>query len=357
MQSADRQPEGLTAISTPSTVGRLIMKMKSCLVLWTLTTLMLGGWAVGQESVAEACDKSACDSLPLAKDSLPAWWMSADALFLYRTQNNRQTMVVDENNALAPVLTGNDLSFGMAAGPRLATGWTWKSGYTAELVYFGMNNWASQASVTGNNNLSIPGDLGLATFDFFAADRMDVTYDSRIQNVEANLWSPMAGMEWLTGFRHFSVIENFKIASFDADTYKSDYQIQTNNQLYGGQIGVRKRWTWDWLSFAPEAKFGILGNANNQHSLVRDLDNSKVLRDVQASSSILSSLSELRLVGDAALTENLKLTFGYNLIWLTGIAQAPYQLDFTYTDASSRFVDDNHSIFYHGANVGLNWSW
>jgi hypothetical protein len=101
----------------------------------------------------------------------------------------------------------------------------------------------------------------------------------------------------------------------------------------------------------------IDGDANNQHSLVRDLHNSKILRDVQASLSILSSLSELRLVGDAALTDNLKLTFGYNLIWLTGIAQAPYQLDFTYTDASSRFVDDNHSIFYHGANAGLTWSW
>ncbi len=332
------------------------MKMTLGLVALAFS-LMLEHSATGQGIATDACDNSTCDSLPVAKTTLPTWWMSADVLFLYRTQNNRTTMVVDENNALAPVLTGSELSFGMAAGPRLATGWTWKSGYTAELVYFGMNNWASQATATGNNNLSIPGDLGLATFDFFAADRMEVTYDSSIQNVEANLWSPRAGMEWLTGLRHFSVIENFKIASFDVDTYKSDYQIQTNNQFYGSQIGVRKRWTRKGLSFAPEAKFGLFGNANNQHSLVRDVDNSKVLRDVTASSSIVSSLSELRLVGDAAITNNFKLTFGYNLIWLTGVAQAPYQLDFTYNDSSSDFVDDNHSIFYHGANAGLNWSW
>ncbi|MFN7733834.1 MAG: hypothetical protein ACK5OB_18195 [Pirellula sp.] len=63
------------------------------------------------------------------------------------------------------------------------------------------------------------------------------------------------------------------------------------------------------------------------------------------------------ILGSAALTANPKLTSGYNVIWLTGVAQAPRQLDFTFTDASSRFVDDNHSIFYHGANLGLNWSW
>jgi hypothetical protein len=111
----------------------------------------------------------------------------------------------------------------------------------------------------------------------------------------------------------------------------------------------------DWLGFAPEAKFGLLGNANNQHSLIRDLENSKVLRDETVSSSILSSLTELRLVGDASVTKNFKVTFGYNLLWLTGVAQAPYQFDSSYTSSSSQFVDDNHSIFYHGANIGLTW--
>ena len=336
--------------------------MKTCSFALSMTVLMLGNSAIGQTVSPEVacdastCDASTCDGLPIGKTSSPTWWMSADALFLYRTQHNRATFVIDENNASAPVLTGDDLSFGMAAGPRLATGLTGQSGYTAELVYFGMNNWTSSATATGNNNLSIPGDLGLATEDFFAADRMDINYDSRIQNVETNLWSPIAGMELLTGFRHFSVIENFQIASFDTDTYKSDYQIQTNNQLFGGQVGARKRWAWERIGFTPEAKFGLFGNANNQHSLVRDLDNSKFLRDVTSSSSILSSLSELRLLGDASITSNLKLTFGYNLIWLTGVAQAPYQLDFSYTDSSSRYVNDNHSIFYHGANAGLVWS-
>jgi hypothetical protein len=328
-----------------------IMKMT---VRWTALALFLfcGVASVKAETPCEATD---CDTLSSGTGCTPNWWFSADALFLHRTQNYSQTLVIDENNAQAAVLTGNNLDFGTAAGPRFAMGRQWDSGITTELVYFGMHDWSSTAQALGNNNLSLPGDLGLATFDFFAADRMDVSYGSRLQNLEANLWAPLGGVEWLAGFRHFSVIEDFKIASFDADTYLSDYQIQTNNQLYGGQVGVRKRWTMDWLGFAPEAKFGLLGNANNQHSLIRDLENSKVLRDETVSSSILSSLTELRLVGDASVTKNFKVTFGYNLLWLTGVAQAPYQFDSSYTSSSSQFVDDNHSIFYHGANVGLTW--
>ena len=338
------------------------MKKNASLAAWVACMLLMPGSSRGElPNLPLLCDApksetALCDELSGLKSNSPTWWLSADALFLHRTQKYNQPIVLDEKNGLAPVLTGDQLRFGTTAGPRLAMGWTSSFGRTAELVYFGLNDWSSTARITGDNNLSIPGDLGLATFDFFAADAMEVRYGSRIQNVEANLWNPHLGWEWLVGFRQFSVIEDFKISSFDADTYMSDYQIHTNNQLYGGQLGLRRRWTWDCMSFAPEAKLGLLGNANNQHSLVRDLGNTKTLRDVRESSSILSSLSELRLVGDASVTKDLQLTFGYNFLWVTGLAQAPYQLDYTYTEKSGRFVDDNRSIFYHGANVGLSWS-
>jgi hypothetical protein len=331
--------------------GGFIMKMTIGWAGLAVSALV----SVASVKADTACEGAVCDSISCAAKGTPSWWISADALFLNRSQNFSQVLVVDENNAQSPVLTGNDLDFGTSAGPRFAIGRQWESGVTTELVYFGMHDWTSTARAEGNNNLSIPGDLGLATFDFFAADRMDVTYGSRIQNVEANLWAPQAGMEWLIGFRHFSVIEDFTIASFDSDTFQSDYQIHTNNQLFGGQLGVRKRWTKDWLGFAPEVKFGLLGNANNQQTLIRDSGNAIVLRDESISSSILSSLTEIRLNGDAALTENFQVSFGYNFLWLTGVAQAPYQFDTTFTSSSSQFVDDNHSIFFHGANVGLTW--
>jgi hypothetical protein len=299
------------------------------------------------------CDTLTCDSLISSASCGPRWTASADALFLHRTQRFVQPLVVDENAGSAPVLTGNDLDFGTRVGPRVALGRNLDSGRTAELVYFGLHDWSANAQAKGNNNLSLPGDLGLASFDFFAADRMDVAYGSRIHNAEANLWSPLGNLQWMTGFRYFSVQEDFKISSFDSDTYLSDYRIDTNNQMYGGQVGLRQMWAFGWLNIAPEVKFGLLQNANNQHSVVRDLGNTNVLRDERVSASILSSLSEIRLVGGAALTRNIQVTTGYNMLWLTGVAQAPYQFDTSDTSTSSRFVDDNRSIFFHGLSLGL----
>jgi hypothetical protein len=323
--------------------------MKRCLMIFSSVLIFckFNALLTGQVFAQTGCDSlagSACG---------PRWTASADALFLHRTQRFVQPLVVDENAGLASVLTGNDLDFETSVGPRVALGRNLHSGRTAELVYFGLHDWSANAQAKGNNNLSLPGDLGLSSFDFFAADRMDVAYGSRIHNMEANLWSPLGDIQWMTGFRYFSVQEDFKISSFDSDTYLSDYRIDTNNQMYGGQVGLRKIWGFGWLNIAPEVKFGLLQNANNQHSVVRDLGNTNVLRDERVSASILSSLSEIRLVGGAALTRNFKVTTGYNMLWLTGVAQAPYQFDTSDTSTSSRFVDDNRSIFFHGLSLGL----
>ena len=329
--------------------------MTRCLMIVSLLWIacqsgeLLTGLAFAQGD----CDTLTCDSLGSSPSCGPRWTASADALFLHRSQRFVQPLVVDENAGLAPVLTGNQLDFGTSAGPRVALIRHLESGRSAELVYFGLHDWTANAQANGNNNLSIPGDLGLASFDFFAADRMDVAYGSRIHNAEANLWTPVGDLQWLTGFRYFSVQEDFKIASFDVDTYLSDYRIDTNNQMYGGQVGLRKTWGFGWLNIAPEIKFGLLQNSNNQHTVIRDLGNTNVLRDERVSASILSSLSEIRLVSGASLTKNIQVTTGYNMLWLTGVAQAPYQFDSSYTSNSSRFVDDNRSIFFHGLSLGL----
>jgi hypothetical protein len=274
-------------------------------------------------------------------------------MFLDRSQKYNGVLVIDENALGAPVLTGDSLQFESVAGPRLALGRTWKSGIDSELVYFGLHDWSTTARVDGNNNLSMPGDIALATADFFAADSMVINYGSRIHNVEGNLWIPFGRLEGMVGFRYFGMNEDLNYESFDSDTFQSNYLVDSNNQLFGGQIGVRRSWCHGALSFRPEAKFGVFANANEQNSLLRDLNNTIVLRDVSVEDNVTSTLSELRLVGDVALTKHFSVGFGYNFLWLTDLALAPNQLDFTDTAFSSQFVDNNHSVFLHGATVGI----
>jgi hypothetical protein len=326
-------------------------------LLFGLTLFMASASMMQSVDADEPCD--ACDtctnSLSDCKTKKPLWF-SADALFLNRSQNFSGNLVLDEDNNLAPVLTGNDLSFGTVGGPRFAGGIGLKDCLSVEGVYFGLHDWSTTGVALGNNNLSIPGDLGLSSFDYFAADTIQVSYGSRIQNVEANLWRSFDKVDVLGGFRHFGMFDDFRLATFDADTFQSDYRIDTRNHLYGGQVGLRLNFVGEYFSFRPEAKFGVLGNSNGQSSTVRDLNNSLLLRDVDVSGRTTSTLSELRLVGDSKLTKYFSVNYGYNLLWVTNLAHAPNQLDFTDTAASSQFLNDSHSVFLHGASVGLTIS-
>lgn len=318
---------------------------------------VLGSLMTGELRAQSDCDGTCgvdCDALSArCSDGTPAWWASADAMFLDRSQNYRGVLVIDENAQGAPILRGDALDFSSVAGPRLAVGRNWTSTVGGELVYFGLHDWTSRARVDSNNNLSMPGDLGLATQDFFAADSIRITYGSRIQNAEANLWLTGSHLEWMTGFRMFRLAEDLDYQSYDQDTFQSNYLIQTDNRLYGGQIGVRRSWSAGYFAIRPELKFGVLGNSDSQSTLVRDLDNTLTLRDVSVRGTGVSTLSELRLAAEALLTPNAKINFGYNFLWLSDVAQAPYQLDFTDTASSSRFINDAHSVYYNGVSVGL----
>jgi hypothetical protein len=51
------------------------------------------------------------------------------------------------------------------------------------------------------------------------------------------------------------------------------------------------------------------------------------------------------------------LRIGYNLAWLSGVALAPNQWDFTDTTGSGTGVRGAGGVFLHGANLGLEAQW
>ena len=287
----------------------------------------------------------------------PTRRLTVEALFLKRSQSFAGTLAVDEDNGQSPILTGQDLKFSTTAGPRITLGWDRDELSSFEATYFGLHDWTSSAGTFGNNNRSLPGDLGLATFDFFAADSIRANYGSRIHNVELSYISKYDRLEVLGGFRYLGVYEDFTLSSFDADTFQSNYNITADNNLFGGQTGIRYTFESQYFSIKPQGKIGVFGNSNSQHSIVRDLNNSLELRNVRLGENATCLLGEIRLDGEARLTQNISLNVGYNFIWVNHLALAPYQTDFSDTAASSRFVDNAHSLFLHGVNVGATITW
>jgi hypothetical protein len=291
------------------------------------------------------------------EDTSPGWYVQAESLFLRRNSGSALQPVVIDRNSDTTILATRDLRFDAEAGPRLTLGRWFDPCSAWELSYFGMHHWNSQATAVGDNNLSIPGDLGLALLDFNQADAMRLDYSAELHNAELNYLRSLDNMTLVAGFRYLRLTERFNIHAIDSDTGASDYNIQAANDLYGGQIGARVARGSGRLGWEFTSKAGLFGNNAKQRTFLADFDNTRLERDSQTRGGQVAFVGELGLSGTYQLTRVLTVRGGYNLMWIAGVALAPDQLDFTDLPSSGTALDRGGGIFLHGANVGLEARW
>jgi hypothetical protein len=289
------------------------------------------------------------------------WYASAEALGLQLDGGARDnTPIVIDSLTDAPLLSTGDVNYPMAVGPRLTLGRTVGDCHAFEMVYFGLQQWDTSRTVTGDNDLAIPGALGLASLDFFNVDELTASNRASLNNVEANLWRRLGGGSFcvMAGFRYLDLDERFVIQGADSDTGASRYRIGTQNDLFGGQVGGRYRRCFGPGSlFGVEAvgKAGVFGNAASSSQLVTDFDNTSSLRDVSTSAGQAAFVGDIGLTALLRLTDSLQFRIGYTMIWVEGIARSANQLDFTDDADSGRFVHFGDGAFLQGINVGFEY--
>ena len=177
--------------------------------------------------------------------------------------------------------------------------------------------------MVGNNNLNLPGDLGLAAnLDFFDADQATVSYSSEIHNAELNYFWGSGNVTWLLGFRYFHLDEHFNILFTDNQTGSSQYDLGTRNNLYGGQLGLRmgndgNRWGWD-----VTGKAGIYGNRAEQRQFVGDFSGF-VLRNTETTGGQVAFLGDIGVNLVYHLSDHWSIRGGYNVMWVEGVALVP----------------------------------
>ncbi len=289
------------------------------------------------------------------------WYASAEALGLQLDNGaGGNTPVVIDSLTDAPLLSTGDVNYPMAVGPRLTLGRTIGECHAFEMVYFGLQQWDTSRTVTGDNDLTIPGALGLASLDFFNVDRLTVSNRASLNNVEANLWRRVGGGPFclMAGFRYFDLDERFVIRGADSDTGASRYRIGAQNDLFGGQLGGRYRRCFgpgSLFGFEAVGKAGVFGNAAGTSQVVTDFDNTFSLRNVSESAGQAAFVGDIGLTGLLRVTDSLQVRIGYTMIWVEGIARAANQLDFTDDSASGRFIHFGEGAFLQGINVGLEY--
>jgi hypothetical protein len=284
------------------------------------------------DSTSPDCD--GCGSMGCCpRCCCPTWTATADFIVLDRTTGKPQTIVPGRLPG-DDVLNSSDFAFGFWSGPRVSLIRSGCRGYDLELLYFGIDGWSSTRIVPVSETL----------YD----SPLQFDWSSKLYNAEFNVrWNPLCRLTMLAGFRWAQLRENFTGGFLYDSTFDPTYNIKTENNLYGFQIGADAT-LYQVGCFSVEGlmKAGVYGNHAEQTTSYYSQEQTVLFA---SSTDRAAFIGEIGLQGRYQVTDCLTLRAGYMAMWLDGVALAPAQLQ----DVLS--VDTRDTVFYHGATAGLEY--
>jgi hypothetical protein len=334
------------------------------------------------------------------------WWVQGYAIPpLVTAAPFGNSGALDDPNAV--VLLGNDrLDGGDRSGGRGRIGWWFECCEThgLQVEFFGFEREGTRLDVVS----SFPDAILYRPFfntdpfnfgpDAQQADLISVATSSQLYSVGAlyrhNLKCGFEEcgcrsyrLDLLAGYRHFRLNESLDIretASFGPATFDIHDRFRADNQFHGGELGVvgnfhRGAWSVELL-----AKIAL----GNNHQTVRvfgeelttiggpppSVRNGGLLAQPTnirtETNDEFAVLPEVNAEVGYLLTDNLRLTLGYTVLWLSRAVRPGDQID---PQVDARFLDPNlvppfvppatrpaprftpSSLWAQGINVGLEW--
>lgn len=317
----------------------------------------------------------------------PETYVLADAVFLQRDNQSLGRPLVVDGPGGPPAIVPADLSFRTQPGLRLFYGQArgcdpgWEIGY---LGVWGM--FAEEVATSEVGLLEAAEPLGLQQGVLQNADVARATYRSSLNSAEFNLFrriadggpDPLAGepwrrggcydtgtFDWLVGFRWAGLDETALLAFTPSQNAGSGlYDVSTSSNIFAAQVGGRGRMAWERWAFETWGKVGFGGTAMRQAQA--PIVNSDITVGGQPfveRPARSATEGGVGLIGDLNFTlvyridETWGLRLGYNLIWLSGVALAPNQFDFTAPPAGGTGLNGGSGVYLYGANLGLEARW
>jgi len=320
-----------------------------------------------------ALDDEACMEVLRRCCCCPGWdhYAIFDVLFLQRNnQAGNQPLLINDQTGL-PVMTAQDLQPSVSTGVRVFYGQFvtdtigWEIGYTGIYGMFG------QAAVAGPGIIDFPDPLGT---EFTDANSARATWWSTLNMAEANVFWYDCGAEcgpccrrtchcwsWLTGFIWAGLDEQSSIDTLCCDNPVEANKygpVRTSTNYFGPQVGMWGRREWQRWAVEGWWKTALCGtNAYQAQDPIVSTVTGQVRPGRSATETGVGFIGGLNGTLVYRLTEVWGLRAGYNLYWLTNAALAPTQYDFGAFADSGSGVNDNGTLFLHGANLGVEARW
>ncbi len=276
------------------------------------------------------------------------WMVTVDALALNRSDPPSNPIIVNETTQVR-MFDAQQLDMGYEIGPRVRILRDGGPGCCAwEVGYFGIYSWNSSATVTGDVRFVGPGFLIAVNPGSFTLD-----YDSSLQSGEVN-FRPGRGNPWgwFLGIRYINLDEAFSVRENNTPL-PNVLQIDTNNNLYGGQIGTQ----FIMLGIGSPLRLqGRITGGIYYNDASQGTSSAIVGPGVSASSDDLAFVGEAEVSIVYQLTPRLAIRGGYQIMGISGVALAPDQIHSTALNISEASVRLG-SLWADGAHLGFTFMW
>lgn len=276
------------------------------------------------------------------------------------------------------VLSTNDLDLTERPSFKVSAMVQFRSAGNLEFTYYGLfnNRDTAQVNSAGNNLYSSLSQFGTVPPGGFLEDSnaayQRIEYSSEFSNFEFNYRRHWQGPgcrfqgSWLYGIRYFQLDEDFDFISVSTvNASQLKYNVNVNNSLTGGQTGG-DIWACviPGLRIGAEGKVGVYGNHAQQGSRISTF--SPALATVYNEAV---KENDVAFVGDAALMMTYRINYqfniklGYNFLYVEGVTLATENYNSTPPSVlgggatRTPSINDNGSVFYHGASGGLEYNW
>lgn len=252
--------------------------------------------------------------------------------------------------------------------------------HTVEFTVFGGANWEQDRELASAapNGLFVPWFIDGGNRSFDRSTRQTVEYESNLDSFELNYrvrgrlghdqlvmdangnWHRAANHGWerdyLAGLRFLELSEKLDWRAEDIINAGDDgrYLIHADNDLFGFQMGTNLTYQTARWSFGTRVKGGVFLNDALGRSQLNFTADDTGDADLRLRENQLSFVGEFGLQGKFHVLPNVSVRAGYDLMFISSVAQAPNQATFI-TDFS--FLNTSGGSFYHGASFGAEWYW
>jgi len=317
--------------------------------------------------------------------SAERFYGTAEAIFWQRNNATLARPIVVASGTSAPTtaLAGRELLPPVGTGTRLTFGDLGSRGIGWELGYLGIYDMQTRDIVFGErSNLQVPGGLGSAAAGFNTGEAAGADYQSAINSIEANAvfhrvdggfdrssrypWQRCVGydegsLDWLVGFRWAELEETARLGVLpEGFAVPNVYTVDSSSNLFAAQTGVRGRMAFERWALEGWMKVGLAATDLSQSQSMTDVLTGVPYRSPRSSDTTgMGMIADLNLSAVWRLNEIWGVRVGYNLFWLTGVALAPDQWDFSAATgpAAGTAISGAGSVFFNGASAGVEARW